>query len=271
MKILRLQPSLDTPTRYNYGVNYGVWDQLETTQIPLHHLPNLSDSFFAGFDVVLLPMYKRWEGLHEQLDRLKGLPIKTVLFDNDCCYRSFTNDFYTGIDFIFYRMTDMDDTVPIQPSERLLWSVDTDKFTPRYGGKGISFNCTIDHNSYRLRQQINRIIKATNHTGGAYIKHLQGCCAAIHTNSEVAPMPRAKMLEFAACGTEIISNRMDGIDDYFDLELITFFDNVEHLRQLVVDFRANENVQKLLRIVVEENHSDKIRAQQVIHTLNQRL
>lgn len=267
MKILRLQPAIDTPDRYNYKVNYGVWDCIDTTQIALHQLSALPDSFINRFDVVLLPMYKRWEGNFNQLQRLKELPIKTILFDNDCCYRSFGDSFYKGIDYIFYRMVDRDGKTPDTPSERLLWSIDTNYYTPKYGGRGVSFNCTVDHHTYSLRQQIAKHIKPTNHTGDSYISHLRGCAAGIHTNSDIAPMPRCKMLEFAACGTQIISNRMEGINDYFPDDHITYFDSVAHLLEIVRGFEPDENIQKMLRILVEENHSDEVRAHQVINTI----
>lgn len=267
MRILRIQPQIDTPDRYNYKVNYGVWDCIETHNVYLNRLPWLSDAFINEFDAVFLPMNKRWMGFIEQLDRLKSLSVTSVLFDNDSCYRSFNDSFYDGIDFIFYRIKDKDGKIPDQASFQLPWSVDTNYFTPEYGGKGVSFNCTVTGGTYSLREQIAKHVAPTNYKALSYVRHLQSSAAAIHTNSEIAPIPRAKILEFAACGTQIISNRMDGVTDYFPDALITYFDTVPELLEIVKDFEPNIAIQKELRQLVEEFHSDQTRAKEVIQII----
>lgn len=267
MKILRVQPEIDVPQRYNYKVNYGVWDEIPAYKIPLPEIKTLSDRDINRYDVVLLPMHSRWEGYMHYLIRLKSLKVKLVMFDNDSCYRSFDDPFYDGIDFIFYRITDKDGDAPLQDSAPLLWSVDTKYYTPVYGGQGVSFNCTVNHDTYKLRKDIARYISPTNYHGWDYVRHLQRMGAGIHTNSQIAPVPRAKILEFAACGAQIISNRMDGINDYFPDELITYFDNVPELLEIIQDFTPNIEVQKELRAIVEQKHSDEKRAKEVIETL----
>lgn len=269
MKILRIQPATDTPDRYNYKVNYGVWDCIDSEKQVMNILPALSDSYISQFDAVFLPMYKRWGGYSKQLDRLKSLPVATVLFDNDSCYRSFNDPFYDGIDFVFYRIKDQDGKEPNNRSHELKWSVDADYFTPFYGGSRVSFNCTVNDDTYALRKEIAKHMSPTNYTGNDYVKHLQESAAAIHTNSEIAPIPRAKILEFAACGTEIISNRMDGMNDYFPDELITYFDTVQELLNIVRNFKPDIDKQKELRRIVEENHTDQIRAKELIQILKE--
>lgn len=271
MRILRIQPEVDSPDRYNYRVNYGVWDYIRATKLRLSKLRDINDDYINSFDIVFLPMYKRWQGYGEEIDRLKSLPIKTVLFDNDTCYRSFSDPFYDGIDFIFYRIKDRDGMSPNSPSAQLLWSVDTNYFTPIYGGNGVSFNCTVSGGTYSLREQISKHIAPTNHIGQSYVYHLQNSAAGIHTNSQIAPIPRAKMLEFASCGTEIISNRMEGINDYFPFGLVTYFDTVPELLEIVKNFEPNIEIQKELRKIVEEKHSDKQRAQEVIDILYEKV
>lgn len=268
MKILRLQPLLDNGARYNYSVNYGVWDWIDSNKLPLHYLRNQSDAYIESFDIVFMPMFKRWQGEMDQAERLKSLNVMTVLFDNDSCYRSFTHKFYDGIDFIFYRCEDQDGYLPKVPSAHLLWSVDTGYFTPFYGGHGVSFNCTVDHYSYVLRQAISKHIKPTNYTGSEYLEHLQYSAAGIHTNSDICRVPRAKLLEFAACGTQIISNRMDGIDNYFPDHLIDYFDSIEELLKMVKSFEPDASKQKELRRITERHHSHKKRADEVMDILS---
>jgi len=119
MQILRIQPKIDNRKRYNYKVNYGVWDCIDTETIFLEDILTTKDSFIESFDLVFLPMYKRWEYYLAQLERIKKLNVKTVLFDNDSCYRSFSDSFYDGIDFIFYRIKDKDIKNPKTPSAKL--------------------------------------------------------------------------------------------------------------------------------------------------------
>jgi len=75
------------------------------------------------------------------------------------------------------------------------------------------------------------------------------------------------MLEYAACGTEIISNRMEGMNDYFPDELITYFDTIDELLEIVDNFKPSIEVQKELRKIVEDTHSDKQRSLEVMDTL----
>ena len=271
MRILRIQPPIDTRVRYNYKVNYGVWDCIDSYQVIMNLLPAIADSWIENFDVVFMPMFKRWVGHSDQLERLKSLSVKTVLFDNDSCYRLFSDPFYEGIDFIFYRCLDKDGNAPNTPSFHLPWSVDPEYFKPAYGGHGVSFNCTVRGGTYSLRQQIAKHITPTGWMNRKYVSHLQNSAAAIHTNSEIARVPRAKILEFAACGTQIISNRMEGVSDYFPEELITYFETVPELLDIVRDFRPNVEIQKELRKIVEERHSDQIRADEVIEILKNQI
>ena len=268
MKILRLQPYTDSRDRYNYAVNYGVWDCIGSDVLPLELLRHKSDEFIESYDIVFMPMFKRWEGDMDQAERLKNLNIKTVLFDNDSCYRSFTHKFYDGIDFIFYRCEDQDGYLPKAPSAHLLWGVDTAYFTHSYGGHGVSFNCTVNHYSYGLRQEISKHIEPTKHTGREYLKHLQYSAAGIHTNSDICRVPRAKLLEFAACGTQIISNRMEGIDKYFPDHLIHYFDSIEELLKMLKSFEPDIKKQKELRRITEERHTHQQRAKEVMSILS---
>jgi hypothetical protein len=252
MKALRLQPLMDDESRYNYAVNYGALDNVDTVKMPLE---NFNAKDLKEFDIVLLPMFSRWKGNMTLLNEIKNHKIKKVLFDNDSCYRSFEDDFYKGFDFIFYRCHDRDGNAPFTDSSWLPWSINTDKYKPVYGGNGISFNCSIK--GYELREKISRFLTGTSYTGEAYIKHLQDSAAGIHTGSEKVNVTRAKVLEFAACGMNIISTRTDNLEFYFPENYITLFDDVKELKEIIKHFQPDLKIQKDLREITHEFHSDK--------------
>lgn len=263
LKILKIYPKMDNIRRYNYHVNYGVWDEINGDSIILE---NLDMKLLNKYDLVFLPMYKRWKEHMKQFNRIKEHKIKTILFDNDSQYRSFSDDFYSGIDYIFYRNKDKDNNIPNINSSWLMWSVNTNKYIPKYGGKDISFNCTI-HPIYPFRVEISKFLKNTNYNGDRYIKHLQDSAAAIHTSS--INMAHAKIVEFAACGTQIISNRTDYLNKYFPDNLITYFNDIDELKDIVKNYKTNINIQKQLRHIVKTKHDNKIRATEVLKKIKE--
>ncbi len=267
MRILKVYPEIDTISRYNYRINFGIWDAVAGDSIMLGHL---SSKKLDDYDTVFLPQYKRWRGREDILKMVKTHKIKKVLFDNDSCRRSFTNEFYEGIDFVFYRDLDKDKKTPQAASSFLMWSINTDVYTPRYGGQGVLFNCSA--NTYPLRVQINEQVKrATRWKGTKYIKAVQASAAAIHTDSPKVPVVRAKILEFAACGTQIISNRTGNMNLYFPDELIMYFDTLDELKEIIKGFSPDIKVQKKLRAITEARHSDKVRANEVLQILEKQL
>lgn len=261
MKILKVYPLRDHPKRYNYHINYGVWDKIEGDSVCLETF----NADLSQYDTIFLPMHSRWDGHMDTLNRIKNHKIRKVLFDNDSCYRGFDMQFYIGMDFIFYRGLDKWGRPPMCDGDILKWSIDTDRYTPVYGGSGISFNCSVA--GYKLRNQIEKLIKRTRYTGDEYIEHLQNSAAAIHTDSDRSPVVRAKILEFAACGTQIISNRVKNMGDYFPDDLIIYFDTINQLNDIILDFKPDIRIQKQLREIVEQRHTDTIRAKQIIEKL----
>lgn len=146
----------------------------------------------------------------------------------------------------------------------LPWWVDTDYYLPSYGGSGVSFNCTVSKH-YPLRMDIQRrVLKSTQHTWDKYVKSLQDSAGSIHTDSPTVPQVRAKALEIASCGTQIISNRTSKMDYFFPDELVTYFGNMGELKEIVKNFEPNTEVQKELRHIVETKHSSDIRAKEVV-------
>ena len=261
MKILKVFPLVDHPFRYNYAINYGVWDQIPGDEVRLECF----DADLNEYDVVFLPFHSRWKGNEDLLEGIKEHRIKKVLFDNDSCYRSFKDPFYRGMDFIFYRCKDKDNRIPECDSSQLLWSINHEKYTPQYGGEGVLFSCSVT-GAYPLRKQIAKVIKPERHIGQCYIERIQQSAGAIHTDSPKVQQPRAKILEFAACGTNIISNRC-GTELYFPNKLLTLFDTIDELRGIVKGFRPDVKVQKQLREVVEAKHTDEIRAEQILNMI----
>ena len=265
MKILKLYPYTDNNKRFNYNVNYGVWDNIKGDRANVSRF----SSDLNSYDVVFLPQIKRWSENPALYEEIKNHKVKKVLFDNDSCYRSFSDKVYDGIDYIFYRDTDKHKRKPSISSSLLMWSVDTEKLSPVYGGKGIAFNCSLG--DYPLRKAIRAFLRHSKIKGDAYIHQLQQSAAAIHTDSPRVRAVRAKILEFAACGTQIISNRTSNMDLYFPDELIVYFKDIAHLKSIVNDFKPNVSVQKRLREITVEKHDDKVRAKQVINILKKNL
>jgi len=260
MKILKIYARHNTPQQ-NYEICYGVWDAIEGDSDSI-------DSFSAdldSYDIVFLPMYSRWEGHLDLLNRIKDHKIKTVLFDDDSCYRSFGDEFYDGIDYIFHRGPDKDGVLPLTGSV-LLWSINHLTYTPVYGGSGVSFLGSVC-SAYPLRVEIDRFIKHSLLPTGEYIKTLQNSAASIHTNSVLFSSARGKVLEFAACGAQIISNRCDNMHNYFPDELIVYFDTVDQLRDIVNGFEPDVTIQKISRSIVEAKHTHEIRAEEIIEKL----
>jgi len=273
MKILKIYPQRDQPKRYNYHINYGVWDDIPGDSAILEKF----NSNLNNYDVIFIPMFSRWQrhlsnrwrGHYNLLNKIKEHKIKTILFDNDSCYRSFNDKFYIGFDYIFYRDLDKNREQPKNiNSSRLLWSVDTNLYLPKYGGRDILFNCSVS-SSYTLRKKIAKVIKKTNHNGSKYIEELQNSGAAIHTNSPIQPMVRAKILEFASCGTQIISNKSDYMELYFPHELIIYFNTIDELKNIIENFKSNIEIQKELRNIVETKHDNKIRAKEILNKIKE--
>ena len=168
------------------------------------------------------------------------------------------------MDFIFYRCLDKHSNKPARGSH-LLWSVDHERMKPVYGGEGVSFACSLT--GYPFRKEIAQRVNHKSVTGVDYIKHLQSSAGAIHANNGSLIITHAKVLEFAACGTQIISNRTPDMNLYFPDELITYFDTIDQLVDIVKTFEADISIQKQLREIIEDKHTDRIRAKQIINEL----
>lgn len=268
MKILKIYPLADNPKRLNYQVNYGVWDAISGDKVILEKF----NANLNNYDVVFLPMYKRWEKHMTLFNRIKDCKVKTVLFDNDSQYRSFDINFYKDLDYIFYRSLDKDNKKPSIKSSWLKWCIDTNLYKPIYGGNGVSFNCTITNvYTYRIdiKNKTKGLLKHTTFKGNEYIKHLQKSAAAIHSSK--VDRTHAKILEFAACGTQIISNKSNLMNKYFPDDLVIYFKDISELKKIIKDFKPNIEIQKELRYITETKHDNKIRAKEVIDIIKENI
>jgi hypothetical protein len=270
MRILKLYPKQDKPTNHNYHINYGLWDSIEGDIAILEEF----DSTLSKYDFVFLPMRKRWFGNNTLLNKIKESGAKSILFDNDSCYHHFTDKFYEGIDFIFYRCLDRDKNKPLTKNQWLGWSIDTTLYAPKFGGKGILFSSSVSSTAYPLRWEIrnrftNIVIK--HDRGIRYIQNLQQSAASIHTDSDRAPVVRAKLIEISSCGTQIISNRTEGINYFFPDELIIYFDDIDHLQDIIKNYKVDISIQKELRYITETKHDNKVRANEVLTKISELL
>jgi hypothetical protein len=261
MNILKIYPTKDTESRYNYDINYGVWDSIAGDRDTIEGF----HSDFNEYDIVFLPQIKRWYGNESLLNKIKSHKIKKVLFDNDSYRRSFSDNIYAGFDYIFYRDLDRNKRKPLIPSSLLKWSVNTVRFTPVYGGSGIEFMCSIV--DYPLRKQVAQFVNHSKVSGDNYVKRLQAAGAAIHVDHPKVGAVAAKVLEFAACGTQIISNRTKNMDLYFPDELIIYFENTTHLKQIIKDFKPDIKVQEQLYDIAYVNHNHVSRAIEILNKI----
>ena len=141
MKILKLFPKIDKKLEEMRRINYNIWyetpgDNLFLNDISLKEWDNIKNKYEFVF---LLPP-KNWIKFGNKIDllnKIKETKINKILFDGDSCYRSFEDDFYDGIDYIFYRNPDKNNNLPKINSSWLPYSVDTNRYLPKFGGNGI--------------------------------------------------------------------------------------------------------------------------------------
>ncbi len=266
MKILKLYPQRDIPTNHNYAINYGMWDCVPADRVILEQAYSIN---FDLYDYVFLPMRKRWAKHTGLLDKIKDSSCRMILFDNDSCYYYFTDTFYSGIDFIYYRCRDKAGNIPTNGSY-LPWSVDTNAFRPIYGGRGVLFACAVSKTMYPLRSAVKTNVKGINHgyaVGEGYIQNIQQAGAALHIDSDIAPVVRGKLLEFASCGTQIITNHTEYLEWYYPDDLLIKFRTIQELQDIVNSYKPNIAIQKELRRITVEQHDDKVRAREILNDL----
>jgi|TARA_R100000030_G_scaffold99763_1_gene91370 hypothetical protein len=267
MKVLKLSHVVDNYTRYSYKTNYDVWDScIQGKDMYLHQAEKEIQEGHLNldcFDVIFMAPIIRMKMFPSVLNAVKRSKAKTVLFDNDSCYHRFSEGVYSDIDLILYRDVDYEGNKPNTDSMWLPWHVDVNYYKPNFGGSGVAFNCTVN-NHYPLRVRIDREVqKATYLTGDNYRDVMSKAGGVIHTDSPRVPQVRSKALEIASCGSQIISNRTSKMDYFFPDELITYFDSIDELKDIVSSFEPDIKIQKELRSIVEKHHSVEVRSKQV--------
>ena len=73
----------------------------------------------------------------------------------------------------------------------------------------------------------------------------------------------------AACGTQIISDRSKGMNNFFPEHLIMYFDSLKELKEIITTYKPNIEIQKELRYIVETKHDSKVRAQEVLSKIKE--
>lgn len=270
MKILKIYQEGTLRQTEKRRIAMDLWDLFDGDRILRGELKKYNKSYFDKYDIIFSIPINRYSKQPENMDvinKMKDSKARIVLFESDSCYNSFNDPLYDNIDFIFYRCLDKNGNTPSKNSQWLPWSVNTNRFTAKYGGKGIAFCCTISK-AYPLRMEISKIMNHIECIGDDYIRLLQNSGAAIHTVSEIVNKVRAKILEFASCGTQIISNRTENMNYYYPDELITYFDTVDNLKEIIKRFRPNIEIQKELRYITELKHTHKIRSKMISDIIN---
>jgi hypothetical protein len=288
--ILALMHKIDTPERYNYQVNFGFLDEmanLENVNLIKYDIEKLAK---GGRDLILEiaekneiqlvtgPLHVRWQNA-ESLPRLikdAGLPL--VIFDNDCFQFSFSDEFYSYFDWVFYREYDKHNDSPAKGSY-LPWSIDAKLYFPKYGGTGTVLCATIrDH--YPMRGKIMKYlhphtVDCTSYKGKEYIQHLQNSLMAISTGSTRFNFTAAKILEIASCGTAILTEDSRRLDFYFNKDLIFIYKDIPELKYYINYANKNSDEviykQKMLRKTIENHHTNEIRAREMLKVLEREI
>lgn len=288
--ILALMHKIDTPERYNFQVNFGFLDELarlENVNLIKYDIEKVAQ---GGRDLILElaekheiqlvtgPIHVRWQNA-ESLPRLiKDAGLKLVIFDNDCFQFSFTDEFYSYFDWIFYREYDKHNDSPSKGSY-LPWSINANLYAPKYGGSGTVLCGTIrDHYPMRLkiREYLHpHTVDCTPYSGKEYIQHLQNSLMAISTGSTRFNFTAAKLIEIASCGTAILTEDSKRLDFYFSKNLVFVFKDLNELKYNI--HYANKNIddvlhrQQMLRKTVENRHTNEIRAREVLEVLEREI
>jgi hypothetical protein len=239
-------PAIDRPARYNYAVNYGLWDAIARNagafcKVPMQELTSGAwRETLKGdrLNCIFLPMFRRWTGNERFAEELKKAGVTTVMFNNDDLGADNDNPVYRGISYIFSRVHDRQRRYrPLDQGAWLPWSVDTDYFTPRFGGSiPVSMPCSIVAR-YPMRMAIQQRLAgkviAGRRCGEGYRQRLRDSRAVIATASEACPVTRAKVLEAVACGAALITEDTQYLDRYFPKDKCYIFSSLEELDALV--------------------------------------
>jgi hypothetical protein len=284
--ILMLMNKIDTPERYNYRPNFGMIEAvagMENINLIRYDIETVAQTGKAllyelfdkyEIDIVATPFRKRWGEALELPATIKSTGIPLIIFDNDSYAFDFRDDFYAPFDWVFYRDHDKNNDSP-QKGSFVPWSVDHKVFSPDFGGKGVVL-CGSFYKFYPMRIKIREklhphTVDCTQYTGDDYVRHLQKSLMAISTSSTRFNFTASKLLEIAACGTGILTEDTTRLEIYFDKELLYIYQDIEDLKYYVNYAEANLQEiierQKKLRAVVEEKHTNEIRAQEVLKVI----
>lgn len=282
MRVVAVYPKEDTPAKYNYSVNYCLWDAMykqmgnDFVKFPLEATRRQIDKVLVGADCLLLPMWRRIAKHGSTLRALTSKGIPTVMFDNDGCYQLPTSALYSYADFIFTRCSQRgNNTFSPTRGAWLPWSVDLDRFKPVFGGNDVILPGSATGRVHPVRRQIlvDNIpgVKYKSTSGPEYVSFLQSALAGISTVGNYSKVARAKLLEMSACGCALITDRSEYLDRYFPEEWLYIFEDLEELPALVRRVRRHPKCvisrQKKLYEITKECHSADRQARLMIEAL----
>lgn len=284
-RILFLRNRIDISERYNYALNYAWVDR------------GASEGLYAAFDwyiddiptidelnaylsdseidciISMCASLRRFQNFNAEawLSLVAEASVPAILRAGDSCYDSWDDPFYQVWDYILYRMADKHGNYP-DKGTFIPWAIDTEKYTPVYGGDPIVMINTCNE-AYPLRialRELNRkhagalFLDMCNMSdeikGAKYIECLQNARAIISTPSKYSPETSGKVVEAAACGTLIITSPTKYLDHYFSDDQVFLFNTgaefvevCNRVKQMDVDEVIEK--QKAVREHVAENHN----------------
>jgi len=275
MRLLMIWPEADTPDRYNYLVNYGLWDALRVMPGVTHEVvpmmtpaPQFVAALAGDYDLVFAPMWRRLahrDRLVGKVHKLTRAPV--VMFDNDGCCVPEGAHYYKYMDYVFVRGPQYKGgSLPPEKSMWLPWCVDLRRFTPVFGGEGVVLIGGRTKRVHPLRRKIfkryKQRIRVERVFGDEYIGVLQEALAGITTGGRQSKVARAKVLEMAACGCAVVTDRSDYLDRYFPEDLLYVIEDVADMGPVLDDLegdraKALARQQSLYQITAERHGADR--------------
>lgn len=287
-RILFLKNKIDTPSRYNYEINYGWTDVgaqhglFDAQDWFIDSIPTREqlDAYIAKSEIdciislCALPRFEYFNAM-SWLDLLEGVKIPKILRAADTCYQSYRDPFYQAWDHILYRMGDKNGGIPAKGTF-IPWSINPEKYVPQSGGTEIKMIASCGE-AYPLRTALRDLNRKHSRTRGSYlftdlcdqvgilngeryVTEMQTARAIITTGSKLSPETRARVLEATACGALIITPPTKHLSMYFDPDQVFIFNDgdefVEICQSVIgMDEESVIELQERNRKHVCENHN----------------
>lgn len=279
-RILFLKNKIDTPSRYNYEINYGWTDVgaqrslFDAQEWFIDSIPTREElnAYIARSEIdciVSLCALSRFEHFNamEWIELLESVSIPKILRAADTCYQSWRDPFYQAWDHVLYRMPDKNGGIPAKGTF-IPWSINPEKYEFVSGGTEIKMIASCGE-AYPLRTALRDLNRKHSRTQGhylfsdlcdqvgilngeAYIQEMQTARAIITTGSKLSPETRARVLEAAACGALIITPPTKHLGTYFDSDQVFIFNDGDEFVEICESVAAMDE-QEVVEMQ-ERNH-----------------